>query len=206
MNAIYPKFQTLETEKQERILNAAMKEFAKHGYERASTNEIIKEAGISKGSLFCYFKSKKELYLFLLGHIVKVLEQIYNGMDLRETDIFERIKGVGFLKSQVMRTHPQAFNFLKAVTSEKAVEVKDQIIKTEKLINKSAFTSIYQNIDLTKFRDDIDITKTMDIINWTMLGFSEQEWTKTEPFEQINDKQLNEWDSYSDIMKRCFYK
>lgn len=49
---IYPKFINLEAEKRERIINAALKEFAQKGYDKASTNEIIKEAGISKGSLF----------------------------------------------------------------------------------------------------------------------------------------------------------
>lgn len=65
---IFPKFFSLEPDKRERIINAALNEFARNGYGKASTNEIIKEAGISKGSLFNYFNNKKELYLFLLGY------------------------------------------------------------------------------------------------------------------------------------------
>lgn len=52
MDTIYQKFNSLEAEKQERIINTALKEFARNGYDKASTNEIVKEAGISKGSLF----------------------------------------------------------------------------------------------------------------------------------------------------------
>lgn len=55
-------------EKQARIINAAMKEFVKSGYDKASTNKIVKEANISKGSLFNYFHSKKELYLYLIEY------------------------------------------------------------------------------------------------------------------------------------------
>ena len=61
MVIIYLKFQSLETEKRERIINAALKEFAKNGYDKASTNDIVKEAEISKGSLFNYFNSKNEI-------------------------------------------------------------------------------------------------------------------------------------------------
>ena len=43
-----------------------MIEFATHGYENSSTNRIVKECGISKGSLFKYFKSKEELYFYLI--------------------------------------------------------------------------------------------------------------------------------------------
>jgi len=43
------QFDKLKPEKRERIINAALKEFARNGYEKASTNEIIKEAEIAKG-------------------------------------------------------------------------------------------------------------------------------------------------------------
>jgi hypothetical protein len=59
---------------------------------------------------------------------------------------------------------------------------------------------------LTKFRDDIDIQKAIEIINWSMLGFSEKEVEKIESFDNIEDKQMKEWELYSDILKKCFYK
>ena len=52
------KFNSLDEEKRQKILDAALMEFAEHGYEKASTNRIVKEAGIGKGMLFYYFKSK----------------------------------------------------------------------------------------------------------------------------------------------------
>ena len=51
-------FTELDSEKQERILDAALKEFAEYGYENGSTNRIVKNCGISKGSLFTYFENK----------------------------------------------------------------------------------------------------------------------------------------------------
>lgn len=61
---MFAKFLSLDKEKQDRIINAAMKEFAQKGYDKASTNEMVKEAGISKGLLFHYFQNKKQLYFF----------------------------------------------------------------------------------------------------------------------------------------------
>ena len=46
------KFFDLKKEKQDRILNGALKIFALNGYKNGSTDVIVKEAGISKGLLF----------------------------------------------------------------------------------------------------------------------------------------------------------
>ena len=49
-------FEGLSEEKQARIINGALEEFTKNGFEKASTNVIVKNAGISKGALFKYFQ------------------------------------------------------------------------------------------------------------------------------------------------------
>lgn len=53
-----------------KILKEALIEFSKEGYAMASTNRIVKKAGVSKGSLFNYFGSKEELYLLLMSEAV----------------------------------------------------------------------------------------------------------------------------------------
>lgn len=206
MVTIYHKFNTLESEKRERIINAAIKEFARNGYEKASTNEIIRKAEISKGSLFNYFNSKKELYLFLLGYIVEFIDKIYDQIDLNETDIFKRLREIGLTKFQIMKEFPHAFNFLKSVAKEEASEVKSEVDKIGKDILEIGFARIYENIDFSKFHDGIDIQKTINIINWTMIGFAEQQSNKLNSYEDINMGPLKEWEDYSGIMKRCFYK
>lgn len=47
----------------QRILDAAMTEFSRNGYDAASTNTICSEYGISKGIIYHYFKDRDELYL-----------------------------------------------------------------------------------------------------------------------------------------------
>ena len=62
------KFYALSEEKQSQILNAAYKVFATNQYKKATTSEIVAEAGISKSLLFHYFHNKRELYLFLWNY------------------------------------------------------------------------------------------------------------------------------------------
>ncbi len=62
------KFWDLKIDKQNRIINAALKIFARSGFQHASTDEIVSEADISKGLLFHYFISKAGLYEFLIEY------------------------------------------------------------------------------------------------------------------------------------------
>lgn len=47
----------------EKILHAAITEFGKNGYDKASLNAALAQSGISKGLVYHYFKNKDELYL-----------------------------------------------------------------------------------------------------------------------------------------------
>ncbi|WP_264737584.1 TetR/AcrR family transcriptional regulator [Cytobacillus firmus] len=196
----------MKIEKQERIINAAMKEFVKSGYEKASTNEMVKDAQISKGSLFNYFSNKKDLYFFLIQNAVNIIEQIYVEIDMSERDIFERISQVGFIKLNIQKKYPLVFDFLKSLLEEDASEVKNDINQLLGTIQKDGMKRIYENIDWSKLREDIVPEKAMNILNWTMAGFAELQISKFKSFENAGVEIFNEWDSYREILKRCFYK
>ena len=79
--------------KRDRIINSAIDEFAKYPYAKASTNNIVENAGISKGLLFHYFGNKKDLYDKLSRFVFnKLSDEIKANIDWEQTDILERIK------------------------------------------------------------------------------------------------------------------
>ncbi len=206
MKIIFQRFNSLKPEKKERIISAALKEFTRNGYNKASTNQIIKEAGISKGSLFVYFKNKKELYLFLLNHVAKVIEKIYTEVDWSETDFFDRLKQMGLVKYKVYKQYPQAFDFLNSTANEDAGEVKTEIETLKNSLIASGLERGYENIDYSKFRSDIDLEKTKNLISLAILGLAEQQRAKVQSIEEVDMDLLAEFDEYFSIMKRCFYK
>lgn len=58
-------FTNLPPEKQERILNAAIKEFGARCLLEANLSNIVKDAKISRGSLYQYFPTKEDLYVYV---------------------------------------------------------------------------------------------------------------------------------------------
>ncbi len=49
-------------DKRERLLQAAQKEFFENGYHNVTSEEIARQAGVGKGTLYAYFESKQALF------------------------------------------------------------------------------------------------------------------------------------------------
>ncbi|HEX2686588.1 MAG TPA: TetR/AcrR family transcriptional regulator [Kofleriaceae bacterium] len=62
-------------DKRERILVAAERIFARHGFFAARVSEIAKEAGVADGTIYLYFKSKDDLLISLFEHRMKQVNQ-----------------------------------------------------------------------------------------------------------------------------------
>ena len=69
------KLISLEPVKRNAILNAALKEFAAKGFDKASTNIIANEAEISKPLLFHYVDNKHELFLCVYDYFSDLLDK-----------------------------------------------------------------------------------------------------------------------------------
>ena len=54
--------------RQHQILHAAAKCFAEKGYHTTTMDDIVREAGLSKGTLYWYFNSKKALFRSLIDY------------------------------------------------------------------------------------------------------------------------------------------
>ena len=56
--------------KKNQILDAAMKVITQNGYENSRIDDVVKSSNMSKGAIYCYYNTKKELYLDLVNYWV----------------------------------------------------------------------------------------------------------------------------------------
>lgn len=84
-------FFNLSDEKKDRIFDAALREFSVRTFSQASLNQIIKNAGIPKGSFYQYFDNKEDLYLYLMEAASKEEIGILNRVEEMnpDADVFE---------------------------------------------------------------------------------------------------------------------
>lgn len=66
------------TEKQKRIVTAAVEVFAEKGYSASSTSEIAQKAGVAEGTIFRHYKTKKDLLMSIVSPLmVKLLAPFF---------------------------------------------------------------------------------------------------------------------------------
>ena len=86
-------FYRISEEKQNRIMNAARKEFLSVPYSEVSINRIIKEAEIPRGSFYQYFDGKEDLFYFVLEENKNNLFRILiREIEKTDGDIFKGIE------------------------------------------------------------------------------------------------------------------
>lgn len=202
----------LEPEKRERIINAALEEFAQKGYKNASTNEIVKKANISKGLLFHYFSNKKNLFLFLYDYSKDIfLNEFYNKVNYDETDIIKRWKQIVLLKIELIQKYPVIYDFILASAVDDSIEIKKELENQMKSVLEDSYKRLFNNIDTSGFKDGIDIKRVSEIIFWVAQGFSNREldYLKRDPAYKSHldmNALVEDFDLYIELLKSAFYK
>lgn len=197
------KFFELKKEKQDRMINGALKVFALNGYKKASTDEIVREAGISKGLLFHYFESKKGVYVFACRYSAKYLAmELSRAVGTRETDFFELQKQMELAKMRVMKNYPYMQYFLNQAFLETDQEAVAATEADMDAVSKT-LQQIYARADLSKFKESVEpssvLKMTLFALNGLMSDYISKAPLKLEGLYQ-------ESAAYLDMLKEHLYK
>jgi len=208
----YEKFHAQDEEKQERIINAAMKEFLS-GFKAAATDTIVREAGISKGLLFHYFGTKENLYNYLISHAVKTIKtEFLSLINSHQPDILDTIWQMALLKRDVSHKYPAMFDFLTVAYLDMKNTGENEALLEFISLRENILTEAYIGADKSLFRDDVDSQDAINIINWATEGYAK---SKVRDIDGINpgektrenyEDYLAEFEKIVKILKKCFYK
>lgn len=72
------------------LLNAAI-QFSEKGYAGTNINEVAVQSGLGKGTIYLYFKNKKELYLSTLQNIVDTFNESTDQLMSAPLSAFEKL-------------------------------------------------------------------------------------------------------------------
>ena len=194
------KFLALSNEKQDTIRNAALACFAKHGYEKASINDIAVTAGISKASIFQYFGNKQALYQYLLNYCATQMKQAYSTSTLEETtDFFDRVWKASVMKVENLKKHPHIASFIASVVAEPTPKLEGAIFSEA---NKNYIASlVLHEQDYEKFRHPEDAELVFQMLMMLGKGMSVQLENGTD-----YDGIMKEFREILNMLKHNFYK
>lgn len=163
------KFFDLKKEKQDRMINAALKVFALQGYRHASTDDMVREAGISKGLLFHYFGSKIGVYKFVYDYSVRYMMLELGAVPADETDLFVIVKHAEAARMRAMRGYPYMQQFLNRSMTE---DVNEALMAIEDKRNTllAFYEGLYSRADYSLLPQGVDGEKLCKMIDYTIKG------------------------------------
>ncbi|MBU9672570.1 TetR/AcrR family transcriptional regulator [Planococcus sp. CP5-4] len=204
------RFESLEASKQYTIRQAALEEFAAHGYDKASTNRIVKTAGIGKGMLFYYFTSKQELYEYLVKYSLEFIQRRYlDRVDAEEPDLIERLTQLARLKMEAQAENEEVFKFSAIFLQESKAHLPKELAAKIEELKQFGYSLMYDGIDTSRFRKDADPDKVFHLIRWSIDGYQQ------ELLARLTGQKLSEIDfapyweefyEYLAILKKSFYE
>jgi len=113
-------------ERTSQIITAAEDVFTKKGFAEARMDDIAEETGLSKGTLYNYFKSKDDLIIAILDRIFQREFKAFDEMDLSKmssTDIVNRfVDTIAKDIKLMLRLMPIAYEFLALAFRNKTVQ------------------------------------------------------------------------------------
>jgi len=197
------KFFDLKKEKQDRMINAALKVFAIQGYRHGSTDDIVREAAVSKGLLFHYFDSKLGVYHFVYDYSVRYMNlEMRSTVNPREKDLFEVMKQMECARMHAMRGYPYMQQFLNRSMSEDSYEALLSIEEKRNSLEETCAAAAGQ-IDYSVLPAGVDGEKLRKMLDFTIKGlmterFQDASFQPEMLYEEICD--------YLDMMRRIVYR
>jgi AcrR family transcriptional regulator len=148
------------TGKREMLLSAAQELFERFGYRKTTIDDVVRRAGVAKGTLYLYFQGKEDLFQELIREIGREATAEYQEMLSTKRTAAEKIEATLRFSLEAYERYPLLAKitamdeeFKLAVHSFGQAEMKAE---TERRIK--FFRALFEEgIEKGELRDDIDL-------------------------------------------------
>jgi len=183
--------ESLQTQRKKQILDAALHVLVQNGYEQARMDDVVQSSNLSKGAIYWYYKSKKEMYLDLVNFWVKRYSVILNHIVEEEASPSRQLKDLFQFFIDQYETDPQPFaaltEFWSMAQKDDEFNTKLQKVYThfleliEDIIQRGVQSGEFKKLDIRMTA--LSIMVNIESINWFTLfdthGVSVKEYMQT---------------------------
>ncbi|MFY9805370.1 MAG: TetR/AcrR family transcriptional regulator [Candidatus Acidiferrales bacterium] len=161
--------------KRARIVDAALRHFAEHGYHAARVEDLSAQLGVAKGSIFQYFGSKGGLFVEVYKKAVRSFPAYLDcPSQIREKGFFETLRYWLLRTERLVREDwiPYRVALLGNYGVDLALKREiNRFLLAEDPYGSTAFVRL--GIARGEVRSDIDAALIVSILDWTMERFQD---------------------------------
>ncbi len=165
---------------EEKIIIAAKKVFEKSGYAGARMQEIADTAGINKGLLHYYFKSKKRLFKRIYQEaFVQMIPQLESLID-SDIPVLDKIRAFVDIYMSMLIENPQLPSFVLSELNKNSEEfIKEMFMEIEKPDLMPFLVQIYEEIDAGILRPVNPLNLMLNLISLCVFPFAAKPLAQT---------------------------
>ena len=171
---VSPTFLNLTETKRGRIIAAATREFSEKGYQGASINTLVDGLGISKGSIFQYFNSKKGLFLFIFQAAVDRVRRTLVGVkeETEDLEVYERIRQSILAGVDFVRRHPQIYRIYLKLLFDREAPYRAELLQAIRFFSSEYLGSLVEKgLERGEIREDIPLDQAVFILDAVLDRF-----------------------------------
>jgi AcrR family transcriptional regulator len=145
-----------KSEIRERIVQAAIENFAKHGFDRTRMDDIANTSDLSKGTLYLYFNSKEDLFYAICERNVERLKEQLSTLFRKKEDVLSDAKV--FYENFRKITHSSDVVFFEMIAeSSRNKKLHESMYEMRVKTHQAVVESLRFQIKSGIFRKDIDV-------------------------------------------------
>lgn len=186
-----------------KIINAALEEFGQNDYFTASTNNICKNNGISKGLLFHYFTTKDEIFMECVKKCFDELSlYVEEHTNIDEKDVEKNLTNYMECRVKFFNKYPLYKKIFYTAVFNTPPHLIDQIEEARKKMNYINERLLSTLMDNLKLKENVNKEKTIKII----INFTNFMLSSHRTIENVEDNFIEEANKeVIQVIKMLFY-
>jgi len=197
-------FFQISKEKQDTLIQAAKEEFSRVPLHEASIANIIKSAGIPRGSFYQYFEDKEDLFYYLTNQLIqRNNERFITILKDKNGDIFEAF--IELFQLVIKNQRKQEYkNFFKNVFLNMNYKLENKLADHMYENKKKQYQNILSliNQDQLNIKNEEELQQVVNILR----SITSQNFVQVFGQDLTNEEALRTYMAQIDLLKRGLYK
>ena len=191
------QFTNLAPGKQSFIIDASIEEFSRRCFRAASLNKIVENAGISKGSIFNYFKTKNRLFEYIyrlaFNEIKEYLRTVRN--ETESDEFFTRLARIMEVGVEFIKIHPRlARIYFRIQNTGDAPDSNEIIQELHREAMRFIESIVESGITRGELRSDLNVPTVTFIIESILNRFLQAHYLNVlDPSFQLSPEVSPQW-------------
>ncbi len=160
MDALQKRRAEEKEQRREAIIDAAEQVFADTGFDRATIDEVARQARVSRALVYLYFKNRDELQLAVGVRALRLLREHFLAAVAAEDSGYDKVAACGHTYLRFAAEHPTYFAALSHFESRPAAEAltptESEMFAAGRAVHEVMIAALETGIADGSLRSDID--------------------------------------------------